>query len=1740
MAASEDGAAEQVIELFAKYGVDRLDKTWVGNVIDSDFTEVEEIPSSFEEIHCSTNFNGLFRATLGALRQLVDIIPAPNSDENDRNPSLNTSNADNNVENDQVSRYSKFWVNLSENTNTKSLLALLFFYIHRGQRYDAKEEAREVGIQASSLYFLLLCVPGSSAFRLFHPVLYLKALDVMRLTTKLNVSANSPKKRPSSSQRGSQRPSHDVGDRDQDDDDEVEMAMLSAQEANRFIRSLNILLHDFIRLLQRFSLKRSPETLDETVGILVDVTRSETHNAQGIFVGRHGPGSVTALAYNAYVSLQNVCSRLHGNPKKIVTLVMKHIIVNILMVGRGSSQMSWRSLGVIREHSLIFVKYLLTQLKEVTYDSVYILVQHLCVRVPDKADFRSKTSQSVVEILKFLPIKLYTRLVKWLFRFSHNEKAGHRLFVLEVISKMLCEEERNNEGEGSIHVPPTPLVDQSSGMSFDNVTIDHQVISPNQNYLSHKFLLSIIFSRCRDSAATVRSKALTLLAECTLSANPTIMCAMKDIFFQAKAQVFTTPHIPDNNINCESPLEIQDETGDADKLDLPNAGMVMSMLRRRALDDKVTVRKSALQVMENLMRLDNGMLSVKNLKVLAAHCRDPALLVRKQMITSLTFLMDTYPEHDDIATIWVTGVLPLVLDPEVKVQEKVVEVLDQLLFSRLTPYHKYQPTSAAQQLPWRILETITKETFHKFFKKGVMLWTKSELVRQNIMKMVYTHVGHENNESAWMLLGIMSHHLPIRDTSFILDYYEQHMKDGVEVGMHTMQQVFYVLCNSIKYVPGERLLPLQEDLIDVIAHFKVEAELISPIVDVITLLSYAMDGDDENGYCTPPHMDMLREDAQLAYAGQKAIVGWAGPILKSCDEYLKQVLFATKQTVVTETLEEKMFRYLYTMGEMAMLCPSKVNRRMFLSLQSIIFHQSCSYYGCEKDSEGSDVMPSSQTQCSQPQSIAFTPTPRLQALSIVTLGKMCLQHEDQAKKIIPALGKMLDTNNNPAIKTNIIFLLSDMCVRYATLVDPLMPQIAVCLRDPNIQVRRTTLTLLINLLQEDYLKLKGSFFYRILQCLTDEQEDIRDTVVFYITERLLKRFPKILCQHFIECIFHYNCYEEHESYNRFRQSKQEKDLFSLAGAQFKEERMNLYRFMLDHMPDDQRFTTTQRLCQDVLGGVVDGRIQLTPASLPMLEDTLMVLSSDEIKLATLKARTEDVDQATDEAEQAAMAGMAIKKTIISQVVKRNVIENIVPILMALKHKLEEHRSPLMRHLLLYLKELMKDYKNEVKEILAGDKQLAKEIEFDLRRLDKEEERLAAEEERRLAEEHYLTEEAERNPGADAQQNLEPTGFASPVHNNNVPVGSPAHSSPVAVCPRTPAGLLKQAMINSKHLSERRKSIAPDNNQRIANNEVAADVDMSPADNSYGACTNMPLAGNTGVADVDMPPADDAVEANGDLPSDPAPPTGELARKPAAVEEGDESSAKAPPPEEPLESPSKSSSELSEAETNSESVRTENEDDSCVNENLVQYRDPRPNPEDSVNSEIHERPRVSEKFRAISTPHKTLGNITFMNQTQELSSININTSMQSAYVERIEKIAAIPLEWKNLDVLSKDEEFSMLRRASKDKLEGSKPKDSKSKQDCKSKSNRPSGGLFESYSADSVSDVEGDSTMASVLASEQARSDSRAKNKRTRDMASLSPDTNGRTLEEKNKEEPVTKSPPQAKPDTKRTRRRKML
>ncbi len=86
---------------------------------------------------------------------------------------------------------------------------------------------------------------------------------------------------------------------------------------------------------------------------------------------------------------------------------------------------------------------------------------------------------------------------------------------------------------------------------------------------------------------------------------------------------------------------------------------------------------------------------------------------------------------------------------------------------------------------------------------------------------------------------------------------------------------------------------------------------------------------------------------------------------------------------------------------------------------------------------------------------------------------------------------------------------------------------------------------------------------------------------FCLIHLLLSRYPAMFYQHFIECVFHFNSYEKHRVFNRFRQSDRERRLFSLKGTKDAGKRMTIYTFLLSHMSDEHRFQLAAKLCQEV-------------------------------------------------------------------------------------------------------------------------------------------------------------------------------------------------------------------------------------------------------------------------------------------------------------------------------------------------------------------------------------------------------------------------------------------------------------------------------------------------------------------------------------------------------------------------------
>lgn len=81
------------------------------------------------------------------------------------------------------------------------------------------------------------------------------------------------------------------------------------------------------------------------------------------------------------------------------------------------------------------------------------------------------------------------------------------------------------------------------------------------------------------------------------------------------------------------------------------------------------------------------------------------------------------------------------------------------------------------------------------------------------------------------------------------------------------------------------------------------------------------------------------------------------------------------------------------------------------------------------------------------------------------VGKLCLQHEDLAKKSVPALVRELEVCEDVAVRNNVVIVLCDLCIRYPVMVDKYIPYVAMCLKDSDPFIRKQTLILLTNLLQ---------------------------------------------------------------------------------------------------------------------------------------------------------------------------------------------------------------------------------------------------------------------------------------------------------------------------------------------------------------------------------------------------------------------------------------------------------------------------------------------------------------------------------------------------------------------------------------------------------------------------------------------------------------------------------------------------
>ncbi|XP_007946926.2 condensin-2 complex subunit D3 [Orycteropus afer afer] len=1155
----------------------------------------------------------------------------------------------------------------------------------------------------------------------------------------------------------------------QEQEDE-ENICFSARDLSHIRNAIVHLLKNFLRLLPKFSLKEKPQCVQNCVEVFVTLTNFEPVLDEFHISQSRNLNEAKYIPELAYHGLYLLCSPIHGEGDKVIGCVFHQMLNIILMleVGEGPHRTTLTITSQVingRNQAVQFISLLVDELKESIFPVLRILLQHICAKVIDKSEYRTCAAQSLVQLLSKLPSVEYATFIAWLYRYSRSSKIPHRVFTLDVALALLELPERE---------------------------VDNTLSLEHQKFLTHKFLVQeIIFDRCLDKAPTVRSKALSSFAHCLELSVTSMSESILELLINSRAVSRTESH-PGTLLRNSSGFSFQRQTfnpsGVSDVINVDNSAKtagsgercVLAMLRKRIRDEKTNVRKSALQVLGNILKHCEISGMKEDLSILQEQCRDPAVSVRKQALQSLTDLLMAQRRCIHVQKAWLTGIIPVVMDCESTVQEKALECLDQLLLQNIKHYNKFHSGDDSQVLAWELLLVLTTESqdLSRYLNKAFHIWSKKDKFSSTFINNLISHTGTEHSAPAWMLLSKIVCSSPKLDYTKIIESWEK-ISSQQNPNSDTLGHILCVIGHIAKHLPKST----QDKVTDVIKcklnGFQWSLEVISSAVDTLQLL--------------------CRASAESPVEEQEILKQVCVNIVSTCEQCLSNIVL--KEDGAGNIDEDLLVKCIFTLGGIAQLCPAKVEKRVFLLIQSILAASTDVDHlmSSQGDSDVPTLQLLSQFRGSPMSSI-------IRAHAVITLGKLCLQHEDLAKRSIPALVRELEVCNDVAVRNNVIIVMCDLCIRYTVMVDKYIPNISMCLKDSDPFIRKQTLILLTNLLQEEFVKWKGSLFFRFVSTLIDSHPDIASFGEFCLVHLLLKRNPVMFFQHFIECIFHFNNYEKHEKYNKFPQSEREKRLFSLKGKTNKEKRTKIYKFLLQHFTDEQRFNITSKICLSILACFVDGILPLDMEANELLSDTFEVLSSKEIKLLAMSSKP-DKDLLIEE-DDLALANVVMQeaqKKLISQVQKRNFIENIIPIIISLKTMLEKSKIPALRELMAYLREVMQDYRDEIKDFFAVDKQLASELEYDMKKYN---EQLAQEQELVKQPDVYRPAEgANMAPVGQVALNLEI--IPAPVGQENAAVasGGSRPSTPRSCTdrvsplpPSTDTGPLKMLMPKARRMS----------------------------------------------------------------------------------------------------------------------------------------------------------------------------------------------------------------------------------------------------------------------------------------------------------------------------------------------------
>jgi len=733
------------------------------------------------------------------------------------------------------------------------------------------------------------------------------------------------------------------------------------------------------------------------------------------------------------------------------------------------------------------------------------------------------------------------------------------------------------------------------------------------------------------------------------------------------------------------------------------------LFRAGCLDEKPTARKAALHFFDAMIPIIRTTLSLNicdlahyfDTSLIASLSADESLLVRKSSIASIANLLRHCP-LPVVCELWVRNVLPLVLDVEASVTERALDELEAAVFTPLIEHADLCARGKGGDSPMdglpAVLDKLDSEAV-EYLQRGLQCLAKRNdgKVPKKFVKALGQMVSEclrplplmEWPVAVWsMLEEVTAIDKSLMQVDQIVEAWLLYSAPAMDVdgkparglgGLsgvapgkdQTSQQpevlgtkILRVLENVTPGLSKEQLDTLMESMCTPLSSLSAPTPLIRGMMTVVSTIDETWKG---KGWYKAKAAERL---------------AWKKKFLSLIQATLGEFVRADVGEVCIDA--RRVCACLFNLGELALQDGSLISDGVITTVQTV----------------------ATNTIWRDGLRVNTDSTTRGHAFS--TLGKFCLRKDALAKRSVEMLVMHLTPKESFVVRNNVLIVLGDICNHYTGLVDRFIPHMTDVLRDTNELLRKQASMIIASLLSEDFIKLRGSIMLRFLYVLSDPSHSVRNFVECVFARILHQRNPAIFSQNFLDVLCGLSGFLGLQNF----QGAAGNEEFSLQKSPSR--RAMIYRFMLSMMTSEQKFNICAQIVTTLLAAFVDSEEKMElPTTIDepggqALSDGLSLLCCKEMRICftTQKAGGDEDAPEGDKASADAARG------VLSSILKRNMCENIVPVIVQLKNLMESKRSPFLKHVRHCLREILRDFKDDLEVMLAGDVQLAKEIAHD--------------------------------------------------------------------------------------------------------------------------------------------------------------------------------------------------------------------------------------------------------------------------------------------------------------------------------------------------------------------------------------------------------------------------------------------